>query len=208
MTATVSAPPEPTGWLRRWGPWLAMALVLGAALFVGTVSQREALTNADRLTNIARTVKCPVCSGESVAESNAQISQEIRKDIGLRLEAGQTDEQIREAYRAQYGDYILLTPSSSGVTSLVWILPVALLVVALAGLVVAFSRWRVRGELHASDADRALVADALGEDDQPVAASDDQSDPDDADGPEDSDDRGDGDPGTDEDPDPEMGSGR
>ena len=161
MTATVTPRPEASGWLRRWGPWVALAIVLATALFVGTVAQRPTPTNADRLTAIARTIKCPVCSGESVAESNAQISQEIRKDIGQRLGEGQTDDQIREAYRAQYGDYILLTPSATGVTSLVWILPVVLLVVALAGLVVAFSRWRVRGELHATDADRALVDAAL-----------------------------------------------
>jgi cytochrome c-type biogenesis protein CcmH len=147
---------------RRWGAWFAMALILGAALFVGTVSQTGPLTNADRLTNIARTIKCPVCSGESVAESNAQISQEIRKDIGQRIAKGESDQQIRDAYAAQYGEYILLTPSASGVTGLVWVLPVVLLVVALAGLGVAFSRWRVRGEVHASAADRALVADALG----------------------------------------------
>ena len=142
-----------------------MALVLGSALFVGTVTRSEPMTNADRLTAIARTLKCQQCVGESVAESDAEISRAIRKDIGLRLEAGQTDAQIREAYREQYGDEILLTPSSSGVTGLVWILPVVLLVVALAGLAAAFSRWRVRGEVHATAADRALVADALGQPD-------------------------------------------
>jgi len=186
MTAAATAPRDHR-WLRRWGPWLAMALVLGAALFVGTVSQRDVPTNADRLTNIARTIKCPVCSGESVAESDAQISQEIRRDIGVRLEAGQTDDQIREAVREQFGDYILLTPSARGVTGLVWVLPVVMLVVALAGLVVAFSRWRVRGEVHATDADRALVADA-----QAGGLTG----------------GGAGDPATDDDLDPEMGSGR
>jgi len=187
MTADATAPRD-HGWWRRWGPWVAMALVLGAALFVGTVSQRDAPTNADRLTSIARTIKCPVCSGESVAESDAQISQEIRRDIGVRLEAGQTDDQIREAVREQFGDYILLTPSARGVTGLVWVLPVVLLVVAFAGLVVAFSRWRVRGEVHATDADRALVAEAqAGTTPRAGGAPD---------------------PATDDDLDPEMGSGR
>lgn len=158
-TDAVDRPAPP--FLRRWGVWLAMALVLGSALFVGTVKQTGPMTNADRLTAIARTLKCQQCIGESVAESDAEISRAIRKDIGLRLEAGQTDAQIREAYREQYGDEILLTPSSSGVTGLVWILPVVLLVVAMAGLVAAFGRWRVRGEVHATEADRALVAEAL-----------------------------------------------
>ena len=137
-----------------------MALVLVTALFVGTVSQTGPTpTNADRLTAIARTIKCPVCSGESVAESNAEISQEIRKDIG-QADRGGPDRRPdpRGLPRPSTATYILLTPSATGVTSLVWILPVVLLVVALAGLVVAFSRWRVRGEVHATEADRELVA--------------------------------------------------
>ena len=138
-----------------------MTLVLAAALFVGTVTQHEAPTTADRLTNIARTIKCPVCSGESVAESNATVSVDIRADIAKRIDQGQTDDQIRQAYADTYGDYILLTPKATGVTSLVWIIPVVALVLALAGLVIVFRRWRLGGEVHATDADRELVGRAL-----------------------------------------------
>jgi cytochrome c-type biogenesis protein CcmH len=147
--------------LARWGPWIAIAVVLGITLFIGTRTSSTPPTNADRLLTISRTIKCPVCSGESVAESNASVSVAIRADIGKRLEQGQTDDQIRQYYADTYGEYILLTPQATGVTSLVWILPVIGLVLALAGLVVVFRRWKVRGDVHATAADRELVGRAL-----------------------------------------------
>jgi len=172
----VSPSPSPTApprsFLARWGPWLAMAVVLAISLFVGTHGTTGPRTNADRLLAISQTIKCPVCSGESVAESNASVSVDIRADIAKRLEQGQTDDQIRQAYADNYGEYILLTPKATGVTSLVWIIPVVALVLALAGLVVVFRRWSVRGEVHATAADRALVDQALGDRATPDLADD------------------------------------
>jgi len=147
--------------LGKWGGWVAIAVVLVITFAVGTRPSGTPPTNADRLLNISQTIKCPVCSGESVAESNASVSVDIRTDIAKRLEQGQTDDQIREYYAGRYGKYILLTPEATGVTSLVWIIPVVALVLALAGLVVVFRRWRLGGEVHATDADRALVGRAL-----------------------------------------------
>ena len=147
--------------LRRWGPWLAMAVVLVVALAIGTFASSAPETNADRVMAISRTLKCPVCSGESVAESNADASLQIRADIAKRLDQGQTADQIRDYYASRYGQDILLTPSSSGISSLVWVIPVVALVVSFAVLVALFRRWKVRGDIHATEADRELVGDAL-----------------------------------------------
>ena len=78
----------PKSFLVTWGPWLAMAIVVAVALFVGTFGATRPLTNADRLLNVSRTIKCPQCSGESVAESDAAVSQQIRIDIAKRIEQG------------------------------------------------------------------------------------------------------------------------
>jgi cytochrome c-type biogenesis protein CcmH len=150
--------------LARWGAWLAIGVVLVITFAVGIRSTGPPPTNADRLLAISQTIKCPQCHGESVAESNADVSVEIRADIAKRLDQGQTDDQIRSYYAGRYGDYILLTPKATGVTSLVWIIPVVALVVGIAGLVVAFRRWQVRGDVHATAADRELVGRALGGD--------------------------------------------
>jgi cytochrome c-type biogenesis protein CcmH len=142
-----------------------MAVVLVTALIIGTLGSSGPETNADRVIAISRTLKCPVCEGESVAESNADASLDIRADIAKRLDEGQSADQIRAYYAAHYGPSILLTPSSSGVSSLVWVIPVIALVVSGAVLFFLFRRWRVRGDVHASAADRELVEQAL--DDEP-----------------------------------------
>jgi len=144
-----------------WLPWIAMAVILGTALIIGTLGSSGPVTQQDRVMAIARTLKCPVCSGESVAESDVDASKLIRTDIAQRLEQGQSASQIRSYYAGRYGEGILLTPSSSGVSSLVWIVPVIALVASAAVLIGVFRRWRVRGDVHATEADRELVADAL-----------------------------------------------
>lgn len=149
--------------LRVWGPWLALVVVAIAALSIAAFGTRSAPTAQDRVNAISATIKCPVCSGESVAVSDAPASQEIRRQIAEQVQQGQTDQQIRSFYAAKYGDEILLTPSASGINALVWVLPVVALAVALAFLVILFRRWGDEPEQHATDADRALVDAALAE---------------------------------------------
>jgi cytochrome c-type biogenesis protein CcmH len=69
---------------------------------------------------------------------------------------------VRQYLLATYGDEVLLTPPRTGVGSLVWILPVAGLLIALGALAFAFRRWRLEpAGPSASAADRELVASAL-----------------------------------------------
>lgn len=147
--------------VRRWAPWLAVLVVSVAVLSIAAFGSRSAPTAQDRVTTISKSLKCPVCSGESVAESNAPAAQEIRRNIAEQVQQGQTDDEIRRYYAAKYGEETLLTPSSSGVNALVWLLPVVALAVAIAVLVIVFRRWNQEPAEHATEADRALVDAAL-----------------------------------------------
>ena len=118
-----------------------MALVLVTALFLGTRSSGPT-DPLDRAQALEQTIKCPTCRGQSVAESDAAASKAIRTEIARRIAEGQTDGQIRDYFAVQYGEDILLRPASSGWGGLVWMLPVAAIVLAGAGLGVAFWRWR------------------------------------------------------------------
>jgi cytochrome c-type biogenesis protein CcmH len=71
--------------------------------------------------------------------------------------ARQSDEQIRQAYIDKYGDSILLAPQDSGVSLLVWILPVVVVALGATGIVFALRRNRDEPHLHATDADERLV---------------------------------------------------
>jgi cytochrome c-type biogenesis protein CcmH len=146
---------------RRLAGWLVMAAVVMVALWAGVTDDGGPRTPEDRLRNLAETVACPACDGQSVAESDASASRGIRTLIAQRIEAGASDAEIRDELVATWGESVLLTPDSSGVAGLVWVIPVVALVLALAGIGVVFHRWRGAAAVHASEADRALVDRAL-----------------------------------------------
>jgi len=119
-----------------------MAVVLVGALFVGGRADASSRTPAERARAIAETIKCPTCRSQSVANSDAAAAEYIREKIDELIEEGRSDDEIRSYFADRYGEEILLTPSSSGLAGVVWMAPVAVLVVAVAGLGLAFRRWR------------------------------------------------------------------
>lgn len=156
-TATTRvAPAAQTGRGRLFG-WMVLAVVLAGALVYGVVDDGGVADPGDRSRNLAESVACPVCDGQSVADSDSDAAGFIRARIDELIADGASDAEIRDELAAAYGEDVLLTPGRSGVSSLVWALPVAALVAAFAGLVVAFRRWRGGGAAQATDADRALV---------------------------------------------------
>jgi cytochrome c-type biogenesis protein CcmH len=114
-------------------------------------------TRAERAHNLAVELKCPECQGLSVADSSAPTSVAIRADIKRRIERGQSDAEIRQAYVDKYGEEILLSPESSGVGLIVWVLPVVVLALGVAGIWFALARARREPRLHATTADEVLV---------------------------------------------------
>jgi cytochrome c-type biogenesis protein CcmH len=151
---------------RRWAgsraAWLVLGLVAVVALALGAARSSEARTPEERIDAIAKTLKCPVCPGESLYESRNNVSVNLKAEIARQVRAGQTDNEIRAGIVARYGDSVLLVPRAEGVDAVVWMLPVVVLVASVAALVIVFRRWRREGATGApTEADRALVADAL-----------------------------------------------
>jgi cytochrome c-type biogenesis protein CcmH len=147
--------------MRRWS-WLVMGLVLLGALVVGLQPDETARTPEERVFDVASGYKCPTCRSQSVADSEAPSAKAIKAEIARRLEAGDSEQSIREYLVGRFGEEVVLTPSSSGVTGLVWIIPVVAVALGLAGLGLAFRRWQQRPSVSASDEDRERVAAARG----------------------------------------------
>ncbi len=145
---------------RRWS-WLVIAALVVVALVRNTVDDGPARTTEDRVRAIAGQMKCPVCRSQSVADSDVAAARSIRVEIARRVDEGESDATIRAAIADTYGEDVQLIPSASGFAGLVWTIPVVALVVALAALSAAFARWRRGTTVEATDADRALVDDAL-----------------------------------------------
>ena len=147
--------------VRRWLPWAGLLVALVVALVIGTSRPTAARTPEQRVQHITSQLRCPVCQGETVADSNATISQDIRALVQQRIAAGDSDGAIL-TYVVRHYPGTLLKPPASGVGLIVWTLPILALVAGALGLFVAFRRWRSRPVEAVSDADRRLVDEALG----------------------------------------------
>ena len=148
--------------IRRLLPAVALAAVVVTALVIGGARPDDGPRSpAARAEAITRDLRCPVCQGLSVADSRTPTADAIRDDVRRRVEAGESDHEIRASFVARYGQWILLRPETSGVGALVWILPVSALLLAVGGLAFAFRRWRREPARAATDEDRALVEAAL-----------------------------------------------
>lgn len=84
-----------------------------------------------RAREISQGLRCPVCRNESIDESNASLSQELRVVLRERLVAGDSDQQAVDYMVARYGEYVLLRPDATGANLILWLAAPALLLLAL-----------------------------------------------------------------------------
>lgn len=127
--------------LRRWAPWLLVAVMVGVGLGIGAGRQGGPPTIDQQVRSIASEVRCPSCTDLNAAESNAVTAVAVRNAIRQRLEQGQSRTRIESFLAGRYGPDILLRPSTSGAGALVWALPVAGAVLLLVGGAWALRRW-------------------------------------------------------------------
>ena len=89
--------------------------------------------------NIGKQLKCPVCQGESVADSTSNTAQDIRAAI----QAGQSDQQIIQYFSDRYGTQIVWSPPWWGFSLLAWLVPIALLLGGLVFIFFTLRDWRL-----------------------------------------------------------------
>ena len=147
---------------RRWS-WVIIAALLVVGLARATFADGPPRTTEVQVRAIASTMKCPVCRSQSVADSDVAAARAIRLEIASLVEEGRSADEVRSTIASTYGSDVQLTPRGSGVEGLVLFLPVVALVAALAGVSAAFARWRRTPTATATDDDRALVEQALGD---------------------------------------------
>ena len=128
---------------------LGVVVLLMAALL--PVAARADATD-DAVRRIGLQLNCPVCEGQSIADSNSGLAADMRSVIRTRVEAGATDRQILDEFVASYGDSILADPPKRGISLGVWVGPVLGLLI---GAVLVF------GLLRAWSARRANVQPAV-----------------------------------------------
>ena len=96
----------------------------------------DALTTA-----VASTLRCPVCQGESIQDSPAELARQMRSLVRDQLRAGKSPEEIQSYFTSKYGEWILLEPRRTGLNIVLYILPIALVLAGLVVVVALVKRW-------------------------------------------------------------------
>ena len=142
--------------MRRWAPWIALVLVAVGGLAFGLHRSSSHPTINQEVLQIAGEVRCPVCNGETAAQSQAAASVQIRAQILRELQSGETKDQILDGLVQAYGTGILEKPQPTGVGLVVWVVPVVAILVAAGVLGLAFARWRAKAAADGSDSSAAI----------------------------------------------------
>ena len=97
----------------------------------------SALTEETRAINLFKEVRCLVCQGQTIHESNAEIAEDLKKLIREKIDEGETDKEIKGYLVEKYGDWILYDPGLNKNTYLLWLLPI--LIFLFGGAIIAKS---------------------------------------------------------------------
>jgi cytochrome c-type biogenesis protein CcmH len=98
-----------------------------------------------RYQHLLEGLRCLVCQDENLAASSAPLAADLRRQVRHMIDAGKSDNQIRDYMVARYGDFVLYKPPFMPLTWLLWIGPFAFLAVGLSLVLVLVHRSRHAG---------------------------------------------------------------
>ncbi len=135
---------------------LALALFILAAVVIPAAAQGG--DPAAQAKQITQELWCPICNGIRLDVCEQKVCEQMRDQITIDLQAGKTPEQIKQEFVEFYGPSVLGEPPRSGFSLVAWIVPILLLVGALAAIVFLTLRW-TRKPASAVTAAPAAAAD-------------------------------------------------
>ena len=105
----------------------------------------------DRFRELTKELRCPKCQNQDIADSNAPIATDLRREIYRMLGEGKDNQQILDFMVARYGDFVLYKPALTSKTAVLWFGPLALLVGGLVVIGVIVGRRRRTEQAEGSD---------------------------------------------------------
>ena len=122
-------------------------ILLGLVLSLVIIAPAQAQSiNEIRAKALFNELRCVVCAGQSIAESNAELAQDMRAQVEFLIEDNRSDAEIRDWFVLRYGDAVLMNPPLTPLTFALWYGPLAIFVFGLGvtGLVLLRGRSRLK----------------------------------------------------------------
>ena len=139
-------------------------------LIPSLVAAEEARPLADnpqveaRLKTLAVELRCLVCQNQTLADSNAPLAEDLRREVREMITRGMSDREIIDFLVQRYGDFVLYRPPWKATTTLLWLGPFLLLIAGSTALVLALRRRQKKlADVTLSEAEHNRVAQLLSE---------------------------------------------
>jgi cytochrome c-type biogenesis protein CcmH len=110
---------------------IAWIITAALAVFVLVFTLTAPDPQEDRARALGSLIRCPVCQGESIADSPSQTARDMMALVQLRIDEGLSDDQILDELLASYSGALLLDPPLAGATIWVWLAPIGALAIGL-----------------------------------------------------------------------------
>ena len=138
--------------MKRWLVALVFGLTL-AGVAQAAIDTYEFASDAerDRFRELTKELRCPKCQNQDIADSNAPIATDLRREIYRMLGEGKDNQQILDFMVARYGDFVLYKPALTRKTAVLWFGPFALLLGGLVLIGVIVGRRRRAPQAAGSD---------------------------------------------------------
>ncbi len=125
-----------------------LLMVFSAMIFVGTaygvIDSYEFSTpgQEQQFFELTNELRCPKCQNQSIADSNAPIAQDLRREVHRLVNDGADNQTVIDFMLARYGDFVLYKPRLSGVNLVLWLGPILLLSVGFVVLMIVVRKHR------------------------------------------------------------------
>lgn len=145
---------------------LGVALLVVSSLAYAAIDTYEFESEAqrERFYALSSELRCPKCQNQNIADSNAPIATDMRREVHRLLQEGESDETIVQFMVSRYGDFVRYRPGLTSQTMVLWFAPLLFLVIGIGILLVLVRRRRavsVNQHQHLSDAEQQRLRDLL-----------------------------------------------
>jgi cytochrome c-type biogenesis protein CcmH len=133
--------------------FMVLMLTVSSGVFAVDVYQLPDPEQQKTYESLTSQLRCLVCQNQTIADSNAELAGDLRRQVFEMLQQGKSKDEIIQFMTERYGDFVLYNPPFKGKTSLLWAGPVAFLVTGLA-VVFWFIRRKKQSEKTVLDAEK------------------------------------------------------
>ncbi len=133
--------------MKSWIAAISLLLVTSLALGIDAERAFDDPVMQQRYEDLTQELRCLVCQNQTIADSNATLAQDLRREVRELMGEGKSDAEIRDFLTARYGDFVLYLPPVAPRTWLLWAAP---LLLVLGGM--AFAAFVVRKRMLAARA--------------------------------------------------------